>query len=196
MIAKILRYAFGRLKYFKYIFGMLRKNTHIHPSCDIDDVEYISIGKNVNIERDSWIHCPLEFMEGKPQPPIIIIEDGVDMGRRAMITGVKRVHIGKNVLFAPNVYVSDHSHGFEDVERPINDQGINKIAGVEIGENSWIGINACILPGCNIGRNCVVGANSVVTRSFPDYCVIAGVPAKIIKKYNQKKKVWERVTPE
>jgi acetyltransferase-like isoleucine patch superfamily enzyme len=193
MIAKIFRYAVGRMKHFHYIMRLLRKNTHVHPSCDVDNGEYISIGRDVNIGRDSWIHCPAEFMEGKQRSPVIVIDDGVDMGRRAVISGVKSVHIGKNVLFAPNVYISDHSHKFEDVERPINDQGITEAEDVDIGENSWIGINACILPGCKIGRNCVVGANSVVTKSFPDYCVIAGAPARIIKKYDQKKKIWERV---
>ena len=62
---------------------------------------------------------------------------------------------------------------------------------ITIGEGSWIGRNAVILS-ANIGRNCVVAAGSYVNKDVPDYCVVAGVPAKIIKRYNMETKKWER----
>ena len=63
---------------------------------------------------------------------------------------------------------------------------------VRIGSGSWIGENACIL-GVIIGKQCVIGANSVVTKDIPDYSVAVGIPAKVIKKYNFETQQWERV---
>jgi len=169
------------------------KNIFIDPSCDISNYEFISMGNNIIIDKDSCILCPLKFYEGIPEKPIIILDDSVCLGRRTFISGIKRVYLHKNVILGQNVFISDHNHNYEDIDKPICEQGINKIESVEIGENTWIGTNASILSGVKIGRNCIIGANSVVTKSFPDYCVVAGNPAKIIKRYNLKKKKWERV---
>jgi acetyltransferase-like isoleucine patch superfamily enzyme len=61
---------------------------------------------------------------------------------------------------------------------------------VRLGPNCFIGYHAIILPGVQLGAHCIVGANSVVTKSFPAYCMIAGVPAKLIKKYSYKVNKW------
>ena len=63
---------------------------------------------------------------------------------------------------------------------------------VIIGEGSWIGENVCII-GASVGKHCVIGANAVVTKDIPDYCVAVGTPAKIIKKYDTKIKKWIKV---
>ena len=62
---------------------------------------------------------------------------------------------------------------------------------VQIGEGSWLGENVCVM-GVSIGKHCVVGANSVVTKDFPDYCVIVGAPAKIIKRYCFEQQKWKK----
>jgi acetyltransferase-like isoleucine patch superfamily enzyme len=74
---------------------------------------------------------------------------------------------------------------------PVKDQGIIQLAEVSIGDGTWIGENACVI-GAKIGKNCVIGANSIVKTDIPDYCVVAGAPAKIIKRYDLRKKTWER----
>lgn len=154
-------------------------------SCEIGHQKYISIGKRVSVGEGSWINCPVENLGSrKIRPPMIIIEDDVEIGRRAIISGVEHIHLHKNVLLSPNVYISDHRHQYEDTEIPVRKQPVSKIKPIEIGENTWIGINSCLLPGASLGKNCVVGANSVVNRSFPDNSVLAGSPAKIIKKLN------------
>jgi acetyltransferase-like isoleucine patch superfamily enzyme len=71
------------------------------------------------------------------------------------------------------------------------DQPVTFTRKVEIGSGSWIGENACII-GAKVGENSVIGANSVVTKDIPDYCVAVGIPARVIRKYNREKKVWEK----
>lgn len=100
--------------------------------------------------------------------------------------------IGRNVLTADRVYISDNIHKYEDIDMPIKDQGIIHKKDVVIGDGTWIGENACII-GASLGRNVIVGANSVVTKDVPDYCVVVGIPARIIKRYNGNTKQWEKV---
>ena len=73
---------------------------------------------------------------------------------------------------------------------PIKEQGMRQISNVVIGEGTWIGENVSIL-GCSIGKQCVIGAGSIVTKDIPDYCVAVGNPAKVIKKYSLVKRKWE-----
>ena len=103
----------------------------------------------------------------------------------------KKIIIGKKVLTADKVYISDNLHSYEDVTIPIIDQKIKQINHVEIGDGTWIGENVCIL-GVKIGKNCVIGANSVVTKDIPDYSVVVGSPAVIIKKFNITANRWEK----
>ena len=89
------------------------------------------------------------------------------------------------------MYISDNLHGFSDITIPILEQPIIQNGEVEIGDGTWIGENVCIL-GVKIGKNCVVGANSVVTKNIPDYCVAVGAPAYIIKRYCFDSKEWKK----
>lgn len=90
--------------------------------------------------------------------------------------------IEPNVLIARYVYISDHTHAYQSGDRAIKDQGITKVSPVRICEGAWLGQGAVICPGVTIGRNAVVGANSVVRHDVPDFCVAAGVPAKVIRR--------------
>jgi acetyltransferase-like isoleucine patch superfamily enzyme len=78
------------------------------------------------------------------------------------------------------VFISDNDHSYSDLDLPIIQQPIKFKKNVSIGSGSWIGENVCII-GASIGRNCVIGANSVVTKDVPDFSVVAGNPAKVIK---------------
>ena len=95
-------------------------------------------------------------------------------------------------MTADKVYISDNLHGYEDIHTPIHRQPIVQNGTVEIGEGSWLGENVCVI-GANVGKHCVIGANSVVTRNIPDYSVAVGVPARVVKRYNFETKLWEKV---
>ena len=90
------------------------------------------------------------------------------------------VCIGDNVNLAQGITVTALNHNFADTSRRIDEQGISTNP-VVIGDDVWIGANAVILPGVTIGRHVVVAAGAVVTKDVPSYCVVAGVPAKVIK---------------
>jgi len=101
------------------------------------------------------------------------------------------VSIGDDVRLAQNVVISGLNHNYKDTSIPISEQGVSTEQ-VYIGDETWIGANAVILPGVFIGKHCVVAAGSVVTRNVPSYSVIAGNPARIIKKYNAASEEWEK----
>jgi acetyltransferase-like isoleucine patch superfamily enzyme len=85
------------------------------------------------------------------------------------------------VLLARGVYVSDHSHAFEDRSLPVLDQGVDRVAPVEIGDGAWLGENVVVCPGVSIGAGAVIGANSVVTRDVPSHAVAVGAPARVVR---------------
>ncbi len=91
---------------------------------------------------------------------------------------------GDHVFTGPYVYVTDQNHGYADPDTPIGYQWPTE-APVRIGSGSWIGANAVILPGVTLGRNCVVAAGAVVRPGeYPDHSVIAGVPGKVVRRYD------------
>lgn len=107
---------------------------------------------------------------------------GSEIGERCRISIANSLEIGEKVLFSPNVYITDCDHEYRDVNVPVIDQGIvQRGQRVSIGDGSYIGINAVIVGNVKIGKHCVIGANSVVTHDIPDYSVVAGYPARVIK---------------
>lgn len=102
------------------------------------------------------------------------------------------VEVGKNVIFAQHVVVSGLNHGYEDTSMPIKDQRCST-AKIMIGADSWIGANAVITAGVKIGKHVVVAGGSVVTKSVPDYCVVVGNPARVIKQYNEEEGKWVKI---
>jgi acetyltransferase-like isoleucine patch superfamily enzyme len=154
----------------------------------IQNAQYIEIGDDVGIYKKAWLHTR-QIDENIPR---LVIDDGTKVGNFAHIAAVRDVYIGKNISIADKVYISDNLHTYEDVTRPIRQQPVFFKNSVHIGDDSWIGDNVSII-GAKIGRHCVIGANSVVTRDVPDYSVAVGAPARVIKRYNFEAKEWQRV---
>ncbi|MGK0467793.1 MAG: acetyltransferase-like isoleucine patch superfamily enzyme [Clostridium sp.] len=170
-----------------YSFG---NNSIISEDYKISNFSYTHIGTGTFIKDNSWLNiCSYE----NNISPKIVIGDGCQIGSRFTISIANKGTIEKNVIIAPNVYISDCSHNYESVGIPIMHQGITSITNkIVIGENSWIGVNASIVGDVHIGRGCVVAANSFVTKDVPDYCIVAGSPATIIKIYDTITKQWIR----
>ncbi len=163
------------------------KSRIIYPA-QITNPECIEIGDQILIAYK----VRLEALKRDNIPPRLVIEDGARIGRFSVIACLRHVHIGKKVSIAEHVFISDNIHGYEDITLPIFDQPLVFKGKVCIGDNSWIGHNACII-GAQVGKHCVIGANSVVTKDIPDYCVAVGAPARVVKRYNIKQMEWQRV---
>ena len=120
----------------------------------------------------------------------VLIGDGSLIGVGNVIIGP--VKIGNNVILAQNVVISGLNHGYEDINvPPVSQEVITKQ--VNIGDEVWVGANSVITAGISIGRHTVIGAGSVVTKDVPDFVVAVGNPARIIKKYNQETKLWDKI---
>lgn len=121
--------------------------------------------------------------------------DHTELGNHSVVSAFHSVTIGKGVLTGPHVYIADHNHCYENPNLPIYLQGVSckDNSRVEIGDGSWIGTNVVIVGNVSIGKQCVIGANSVVTHDIPDYSVAVGIPAKVIKQYDFSNNQWLKV---
>lgn len=144
---------------------------------------YISIGSNVQFGKLCILAAHSKYYE-QIMTPKIIIGNNCNFGEYNHITCINSIKIGNNVLTGRFVTITDNGHGEINritlQENPIKRKLVSK-GEVIIGNNVWISDKVTILPGVKIGNGVVIAANSVVTKSVPDYCVVAGVPAKIIK---------------
>ena len=125
-------------------------------------------GKNVNIEQGA------RFATGFR----IRIGSGSGLGVNASVHGPLR--IGENVMMGPDVTILSQTHIIDRVDIPMGQQGMRE-AEVVIGNDVWIGMRVVIMPGVKVGNGVVIGAGAVVTKDIPDYAIVGGVPAKIIK---------------
>ncbi len=177
-------YVWRKRQYVRYNYSdSIKKPLYISPQC-------IEMGKSVSI----WYHARIEGVSSynkKTFTPSIILHDNVSVQQNFHLTCARRIEIGSNTAIAANVTITDIHHPYTDVVIPIERQDI-EVNPVIIGSDCKIYNNAVILPGTVIGRHCTIGANSVVSGHYPDYCVIVGSPAKIVKKYDEDKMKWRK----
>ena len=143
----------------------------------------IHISDNVQI----FDHSVIQSLGGG-----IVIGKNVIIGEYTTIQAQANVTIEDDVLLASKIQIITNSHGYEDTNIPIKYQK-NVSKPILIKKGAWVGINTTILSGVTIGVNSIIGAGSVVNRDVPDYTVVGGVPARIIKKFDFEKNKWESV---
>jgi acetyltransferase-like isoleucine patch superfamily enzyme len=140
------------------------------------------IGPEVTLSVGMWPGEELETADGW----VIRVGDRVNIGRRCAFVARQRIDIGDDVTFGPDVYVTDHNHRYDDPETPVSRQWVDADP-VTIGNGSWLGAKSVILPGTTLGENVAIAAGSVVRGEIPDNAVAAGVPAKVIRHYENGK---------
>lgn len=156
-----------------------------HPTVSIENPAGIHIGAFVKIGAFAVIES-LVAERGVS----VRIEDGAYIGNFTRITAVGEVVIGAEAMLSDRVYVSDTGHIYEDVTQPIKRQGLRDGRRVEIGRGAWVGIGAAIVGNVRIGENAVVAANTVVRSDVPDFTVVAGNPAHVVRRHDGQTWQW------
>jgi acetyltransferase-like isoleucine patch superfamily enzyme len=164
-------------------FGTFGDGSYItYPMATMYGASSIHLGEDTLIGRD----CTLLVGYAPDDPDLpergIVIGDRCVIGAGSTLTAHESIVIGDDVWFGNQVFVSDASHGYQDPETPIGRQ-LGPHQAVEVGAGSWIGHGTIILPGARIGRQVVVGAGSVVCGTVPDHAVVAGVPARVVRRF-------------
>jgi acetyltransferase-like isoleucine patch superfamily enzyme len=164
------------------------KNSFIGPRYDIKPIlRGVELGDNVIVGKNAWFDIS-RYTKGAK----IFVGDGTQAGRNLVISACKNIYIGKECLLSYNVSIMDHDHNVLDPDISPLEGGITEGQEVIIEGKCFIGAHSFILKGVHLGKHCVVGANSVVTDSFPSHSVVAGNPAKLIRTLKQKENYEER----
>jgi acetyltransferase-like isoleucine patch superfamily enzyme len=168
---------------YKFFFKKIGSLTYIGKPVFLYGISRVELGRRVRIFPGARIET---HGLGK-----IKIDDNVGIGQNFHIIAGGDLSIGKGTVISAEVFVNDLDNAYEEIGKNVLEQDF-LVSTTSIGENCFIGIGAKIMAGTTLGRQCIVGANSVVKGQYPDYCVIAGAPAKIVKRYNFESSIWQK----
>lgn len=160
-------------------FAAFGRGTTLEPPVRIEREWRIAIGSGVFIGPG----CVLQALDEGGTDVALVIGDGTEIAGSCVLSAVSSVRLGCKVLFARNVYVSDHIHAYDDPRSAVLDQGVARVEPVEIEDGAWLGQNVVVCPGVRIGRGAVVGANSVVLDDVPDHALAVGAPARVVREF-------------
>jgi acetyltransferase-like isoleucine patch superfamily enzyme len=133
----------------------------------------LEIGAGTLFEPGVWITAP-----GRAR---VRIGAGSFLNLGVMVASQELVEIGDHCMLANGCFVSDASHRYDDLQRPITWQGFESSGPTRIADNCWLGANVVVTSGVSIGERCVIGANSVVTANVEPFSLAAGAPARVIR---------------
>lgn len=204
MVSKLYPYslslyfrAFRNVMYTMWIrnfIGQFGSNSRIHYPCSLQGggQKRITIGNNTTIQSHCILGCWEKYraMEADRSEmeqsftPFMKIGNYCNIGEYSHITACNKISIGDGLLTGRFVYIGDNSHGgLSEVESfvPPIDRKLQSNGEIVIGNNVWIGDKVTILAGVHVGDNVVIAANAVVTKDVPEFALVGGVPAKVIK---------------
>jgi len=168
-------------------FAYLGSKTQIFQPFYCGTPDLVKIGNNCRIGRD----CEFGVVRDNTKDSKIIIGNNVWITARCQIYSKVKVEIDDDVLIAANVFICDYTHGYKQAANiPYQNQPFEPYGAIRVGRGTWIGQNCVILYGVNIGEQCIIGANSVVTKSIPDRCIVMGSPAKVTKIWDYERNIW------
>lgn len=176
------RYRWRRLVtrlWYAHQFGHIGKGSAFYPFGMLAGAENVSIGDRTKIRYG----CRLETVRhGQSWTPRIDIGSDVNIEQNVHIVCQDRIVIGDRVSIAGHCAIVDVTHPYQVSDRvKMGSMIVSERSSVEIGEGTFIGFGTIILPSVRIGRHCLIGAGSIVTRDIPDYSIAAGAPARVLR---------------
>lgn len=172
--------------WIKNFLGSVGEHSRINYPCSLQGggQNNISIGDNTTIASTSILGCWTKYGKQSFPNASITIGNHCSIGEYNHITACNKITIGDGLLTGRYVIISDNSHGGLSEEEANIQPSLRNLKSkgeVVIGNNVWLGDKVAVLSGVHIGNNVIVAANAVVTKDLPDNCVVAGVPARVIK---------------
>lgn len=190
-VRKVIRSFYNRIVLGNSLFDL-------DYTAKVEGLRNIELYGSVSAGRYFWLATYERYGEQRMQPKIIF-KGKFSASDFCHIGATNYIEFGDNVLLGSKVYITDHQHGsYSGAEQssPLEPPGERKLTtdkSVVIGDNVWIGDNVVILPGVTIGSGCVIGANAVVTDNVASNSVVVGIPAKVIREYDEKEKLWRKI---
>jgi acetyltransferase-like isoleucine patch superfamily enzyme len=164
-------------------FGTFGRGSIIcFPVNTVFNERYIHIGEGTMIGPQTTLSAGMVPGQECLGDRVVSIGDRCLIGKGSGIVGHYSIEIGDDVWTGHHVYITDQNHGYEDIDRPISQQTMPERS-VTVGDGSWLGYGTVVLPGAHIGKHVVVGANSVVSGTLPDFSVAVGSPARVIRRH-------------
>lgn len=185
----LLWHRFKAAVYYRHIFRSFGQGSILFTPTLLAHPEFIRIGNNVTIRKGIRLEVVVSDLT---QPPELIIGNNVNIEQNVHIVCHSRVVIGDDVSITGNCAIVDITHPYEDVSDK-EKIGARILAGpshVVIGNRCFLGYGSIILPDVCIGEYCIIGALALVTSDVPDYSVVAGTPARIIRRYDRETDQW------
>jgi acetyltransferase-like isoleucine patch superfamily enzyme len=174
-------------------FKFFGKNVSIGIFSTIENPQYIQLFNNITIGKNVNLYAIDNDLISK-RLPNLTIGNNIYIGHYVSIHCMNNVTLEDNVVLSDYIYISDVAHGLElDLEESIMKQPWVSPGPVIIGKGTFLGHGVKVLPNVRIGNNCIVASGSIVTKNFDPYCILAGSPAEVIKRYCFETKTWKRV---
>ncbi|MFI1966292.1 acyltransferase [Streptomyces pathocidini] len=168
----------------RYRFGRIGHGTRLaFPQGTVFGEPWIQLGEHCVIGEHVTLTAGMMPGVDLGPEPVLRLGNGVVLGRGSHVVASRPVVFGDDVFCGPYVYVTSDNHSYDDPEQPVGRQW-PRSAPVEIGPGSWLGAGAVILPGARLGRNVVVAAGAVVRGEVPDHAVVAGAPARVVRRWD------------
>lgn len=178
--------------FYKAFLGSMGRNCIIRRPVLLAHPEYIHLGDSVHIRDGARIEA---IPHSRQRVPNLSIGNNVNIEQNVHIVCQSSIRIGNNVSITGNCAIVDTTHPYQDVNAPskIGERILDEPSVVEIGDGTFIGYGSIILPNVYIGKHCVIGAHSCVTKDIPDYSVASGNPATIKQRYHPESQSWNKV---
>ncbi|EST22747.1 hypothetical protein N566_26425 [Streptomycetaceae bacterium MP113-05] len=193
LASRAVHAAWGRAQYFgavtasrpgPYAFRALGTGSRLaFPQATVFGTPWIEIGDHCIIGQEVTLTAGMMPGLDLGDDTVLTLGNGVVVGRGSHLVADTSVTLGDDVFCGPYVYITSTNHSYDDPGEPVGRQW-PRTAPVEIGPGSWLGAGAVVLPGARLGRNVVVAAGSVVRGEVPDHAVVAGAPARVVRRWD------------